>query len=277
MIWHFLEVWLLLLGAFVVGGVMGAGLYSGLGTTALAGVQGRFADAIGDRIDALKTRFGLGPEWRENLRPPVERPVRQRRKQLPPPESDYADEYLPEGEDLYPDDPWEEDLDYVAERRREERWAEEGDPADDLERLKEMARDHTQKTPPAIAPPAGAALPAPEFSAMRPAGLSGPRNGVPDHLQRIRGIGRANEELLNSFGIYHFGQIAAWTPAEVRWIAGHMRFPETIENDDWIGQAIILASGGDTGYVKSADKRRAKRAARKTDPADNGNEDLPED
>lgn len=280
MIWHFFEVWLLLLGAFAVGGVMGAGLYSGLGNTALAGMQGRFADAIGNRIDALKTRFGLGPEWREDLRPPVDRPVRRKRaKALPPPVDDYSDEYLPEGEDAYPDDAWDEEADYAGDRWAEERWPEDGDPTEDLERLKEMARDAPSRTPPALASPSNdaAALPPPEFSPMRPAGLSAPRNGVPDHLQRIRGIGKANEDLLNGFGIYHFGQIAAWTPAEVRWIASHMRFPETIENDDWIGQAIILASGGDTGYVKSADKRRAKRAARKTEPSGEGSEDPPAD
>jgi NADH-quinone oxidoreductase subunit E len=91
---------------------------------------------------------------------------------------------------------------------------------------------------------------------MRPLTLPGPRNGVPDNLQRIRGIGQKNEELLNTLGIYHFGQIAAWTPAEARWVASHLAFPERIERDDWIGQAIILATGGDTGYVKSGDRRK---------------------
>ena len=91
---------------------------------------------------------------------------------------------------------------------------------------------------------------------MRPLTLPGPRNGVPDNLQRIRGIGLKNEELLNSLGIYHFGQIAAWTPAEARWVASHLAFPERIERDDWVGQAIILATGGDTGYVKAAERRK---------------------
>ena len=89
-------------------------------------------------------------------------------------------------------------------------------------------------------------------------GLPGPRNGVPDDLQRIRGIGRRNEELLNDLGIFHFGQIAAWTPAEARWVGAFLAFPERIERDDWIGQATILASGGSTGYVKGADRRKAK-------------------
>ena len=87
-------------------------------------------------------------------------------------------------------------------------------------------------------------------------GLATPRNGVPDDLQRIRGIGKKNEELLNSLGIFHFGQIAAWTPAEIRWVGLQIKFPERIERDDWIGQATILASGGRTGYIKAEDRSR---------------------
>jgi hypothetical protein len=94
---------------------------------------------------------------------------------------------------------------------------------------------------------------------MRPAGLSGPRGGVPDNLTRIRGIGGRNEELLNSLGIFHFGQIAAWTPGEVRWIGQYLAFPERIERDDWVGQAMVLASGGETGFEKSAERRRRRR------------------
>ena len=109
--------------------------------------------------------------------------------------------------------------------------------------------------PPPVPPPVPA--PAPprarqwDLPTMRPLTLPGPRNGVPDNLQRIRGIGKKNEELLNSLGVYHFGQIAAWTPAEARWIGCHMAFPERIERDDWIGQAIILATGGDPGLTKA--------------------------
>jgi nucleotidyltransferase/DNA polymerase involved in DNA repair len=94
---------------------------------------------------------------------------------------------------------------------------------------------------------------------MRPAGLARPRAGVPDNLTRIRGIGERNEVRLNNLGIYHFGQIASWTPAEVRWIGQYLAFPERIERDDWVGQAMILASGGDTGFEKSAERRRRRR------------------
>jgi predicted flap endonuclease-1-like 5' DNA nuclease len=97
--------------------------------------------------------------------------------------------------------------------------------------------------------------PSPADPGPRPLALPGPRNGVPDNLQRIRGIGQKNEELLNALGIYHFGQIAAWTPAEARWVANQLAFPERVERDDWIGQAIVFATGGDTGYVKAPARR----------------------
>jgi predicted flap endonuclease-1-like 5' DNA nuclease len=93
----------------------------------------------------------------------------------------------------------------------------------------------------------------------RPPGLSRPRGGVQDNLTRIRGVGERNEALLNTLGIFHFGQIAAWTPGEVRWIGQYLAFPERIERDDWVGQAIVLATGGDTGFEKSADRRRRRR------------------
>jgi predicted flap endonuclease-1-like 5' DNA nuclease len=93
----------------------------------------------------------------------------------------------------------------------------------------------------------------------RPATLQEPRNGVPDNLQRIRGIGERNEIRLNQLGVFHFSQIASWTAPEIRWIGERLAFPERIERDDWVGQAIVLASGGETGFTKSAERRRERR------------------
>jgi predicted flap endonuclease-1-like 5' DNA nuclease len=107
----------------------------------------------------------------------------------------------------------------------------------------------------------------------RPATILQPRNGVPDNLQRIKGIGERNEVRLNQLGIFHFSQIASWTPAEVRWVGEQLAFPERIEDDDWVGQAVVLASGGETGFTKSAERRRSRRrtareAAPEQDPED---------
>jgi predicted flap endonuclease-1-like 5' DNA nuclease len=110
----------------------------------------------------------------------------------------------------------------------------------------------------------------------RPAMLSEPRNGVPDNLQRIRGIGERNEVRLNRLGIFHFSQIASWTPAEIRWIGQKLAFPERIERDDWVGQAIVLASGGETGFTKSAERRRERRRSGRDSDAVEDDESVDE-
>jgi predicted flap endonuclease-1-like 5' DNA nuclease len=262
-IWHFFEVWLLLFGAFAVGCGFGAALYAGLGNSRLAGVQGAFADRIGDLIDGIKTRFGFGPDWRDGALVPIERPMRERairRQDREPHDRDTRAIESPVslhptgGEDAPADGYWQEEDDWREEA--EGQW-DRNAVYDDAAMEQTFNGTDSRTASPAEAPPQAED----DLVAKRPAGLAAPRNGVPDHLQRIRGIGKGNEELLNSLGIFHFGQIAAWTPAEVRWVAARLPFPERIERDDWVGQATILASGGDTGYVKSADRRRARRAA----------------
>lgn len=77
----------------------------------------------------------------------------------------------------------------------------------------------------------------------RPAALAGPRDGRPDDLKRIKGIGPQNEARLNALGVYHFDQIAAWSPEEARWIGSYLAFPGRIEREDWIAQAAALSAG----------------------------------
>ena len=77
----------------------------------------------------------------------------------------------------------------------------------------------------------------------RPPALPGPRGGSADDLRLIRGIGPQNTTRLNALGIYHLDQIAAWTPAEARWVGAYLAFPGRIEREDWIGQARTLTSG----------------------------------
>lgn len=77
----------------------------------------------------------------------------------------------------------------------------------------------------------------------RPSALPGPLSGNADDLKRIRGIGPQSAARLNALGIYHLDQIAAWTPAEARWIGAYLAFPGRIEREDWMGQAKTLALG----------------------------------
>lgn len=239
MIWHFFEVWLFFLVAFGTGCVLGAYLYGGIARSPLAGAQGVVADRVGDAIDEIKARLGIGPDWRPVLSPAVERPTpKSMRAEAASPEPSTLPAAPPSwnGETPRSDEAWSDDPNWAGEEGHAGAGHGTEPKAAEARALVEITDD---------------------ASMMRPAGLSAPRSGVPDNLQRICGIGRRNEELLYSLGIFHFGQIAAWTPAEARWIASHLKFPERIERDDWVGQATILASGGTLPHEKEQQRREA--------------------
>ena len=80
---------------------------------------------------------------------------------------------------------------------------------------------------------------------QRPSGLVVARNATPDDLKIIKGIGPHNEERLHALGIWHFEQIANWTPDNVEWIGSYLAFPGRIEREEWIEQAKALAAGSD--------------------------------
>jgi predicted flap endonuclease-1-like 5' DNA nuclease len=92
------------------------------------------------------------------------------------------------------------------------------------------------------AQPVGAADPRAEAGAP-PERLEGPE-GAADDLKLINGIGPSIEKVLNGLGIYHFRQIAAFTPANVAWVDQRLRFKGRIAREDWIGQAKALAMEG---------------------------------
>ena len=83
--------------------------------------------------------------------------------------------------------------------------------------------------------------------------MAAPRGGVPDDLKRIRGIGKQNEGRLHALGIWHFDQVAAWTHANVEWVGGYLAFSGRIDREDWVGQAKVLATGGQTAFSRRAD------------------------
>lgn len=85
----------------------------------------------------------------------------------------------------------------------------------------------------------------------RPTTLSGPREGGADNLKEIKGIGPKLEKLCNELGFYHFDQIAAWTADEVAWVDANLQgFKGRVSRDQWVQQAKILASGGETEFSK---------------------------
>jgi predicted flap endonuclease-1-like 5' DNA nuclease len=103
-------------------------------------------------------------------------------------------------------------------------------------------------------PSAVAVAPAAPVASARPVGLAAPRGGKADDLKLIRGIGRQNEGRLHGLGIWHFDQIAAWSPETVEWVGSYLAFPGRIEREGWVAQAADLARGVDTEFA-----RRVKR------------------
>jgi NADH-quinone oxidoreductase subunit E len=120
------------------------------------------------------------------------------------------------------------------------------------ERVREAARAAGE----AARAAAGEAARAPATGAPgRPASLPAPREGGPDDLKKIKGVGPKLEELLNGLGYYHFDQIAAWTPSEVAWVDSNLEgFNGRATRDDWVGQAKVLAGGGATEFSQRVDR-----------------------
>ena len=88
--------------------------------------------------------------------------------------------------------------------------------------------------------PISAAAPPPS----RPAALTAARNGTPDDLKLIKGVGPKLETLLHSLGFYHFDQLANWSAAEIAWVDENLEgFKGRVTRDEWVQQARDLANG----------------------------------
>jgi len=62
----------------------------------------------------------------------------------------------------------------------------------------------------------------------------------PDDLKKISGVGPKLEQVLNTLGIWTYGQICALKPEEVAWLDDYLQFPGRIGRDDWLAQARSL-------------------------------------
>ncbi|MFO1144077.1 MAG: endonuclease [Amaricoccus sp.] len=117
------------------------------------------------------------------------------------------------------------------------------------ERVRDAARAAGEAARAALGEAASAAAP------VRPAALAAPAEGAADDLKTIKGVGPKLEELLHSLGIFHFGQVAGWGPAEVAWMDSNLEgFQGRVTRDDWVGQAKLLASGGETDFSRRVDR-----------------------
>lgn len=113
------------------------------------------------------------------------------------------------------------------------------------EAVRESAKDAPATAPekaPSTSKAPAAAAPAVEES--KPALLDKARDTGPDDLELIWGVGPKLGAMLNEMGVWHFDQIAAWTPAELAWVDARLTgFKGRAVRDDWIEQAKKLASG----------------------------------
>ncbi len=76
----------------------------------------------------------------------------------------------------------------------------------------------------------------------RPRGSRHPR-ASPTICKKISGIGPGIEKTLHELGVFHYRQIAAFTPENVAWVNQRLRFKGRIERENWIGQAKTLVRG----------------------------------
>ncbi len=84
-----------------------------------------------------------------------------------------------------------------------------------------------------------------------PPRLDGPREGGPDDLKKIKGIGPKLEETLNRWGFYHYDQIADWSDQEIAWADERIEgIPGRASRDDWRAQARELRDGGTSQEAK---------------------------
>jgi NADH-quinone oxidoreductase subunit E len=74
--------------------------------------------------------------------------------------------------------------------------------------------------------------------------LKEPRGGNGDDLSLIWGVADKMVEKLNAIGVWHFDQIAKWTPENVAWFESQLDgFKGRVTREKWIEQAQKLASG----------------------------------
>ncbi|MFD1509010.1 NADH-quinone oxidoreductase subunit E [Lacimonas salitolerans] len=132
----------------------------------------------------------------------------------------------------------------------------EGHSADETGVMKQEAPAKTAAKPQAQAKAAPEPVATEEETAgTRPALLDTAREGTPDDLTAIKGVGPKLEALLHDLGVYHYDQVAGWTADEVAWVDRNLEgFKGRVSRDNWVEQAKTLAAGGKTEFSDRAKK-----------------------
>jgi predicted flap endonuclease-1-like 5' DNA nuclease len=215
---HALEVWLLLVAAFVLGCLLGVMLHRTVGAGRHADRQYGMAYAVGATVDELGSRMrgsgsgrlGYEPDDRSTL-DSTDGPIEtgelsgtSASSTRPTSVSEDVDDRRGDG---FPS-------------RLEPDGAGSVIPEDDAARL----------------------APASALAAETQPGQMTVEPSAGDRLVQIRGVGKRTAERLNQLGIYRFAQIAAWTREDVEVFAERLGPGVRPEHDDWVGQAAELAA-----------------------------------
>ena len=84
----------------------------------------------------------------------------------------------------------------------------------------------------------------PAARSEKPNVLAAARNGAPDDFTLIEEVSVLQQTTLYSIGVFHFDQIAAWTPANVAWVDQYLRLRGRVDDEEWVEQACDLSLGG---------------------------------
>lgn len=77
--------------------------------------------------------------------------------------------------------------------------------------------------------------------------------GPSDDLTRIRGIDSIMQGRLKQVGIRRFGDLAALTTSDIKGLSETLGLDARISLENWVGQAQVLAGGGETHYSRRVD------------------------
>jgi predicted flap endonuclease-1-like 5' DNA nuclease len=124
-------------------------------------------------------------------------------------------------------------------------------PVSTLDPIVEMPADDAVKPVP-NAQPTPAALNS--ATVGKPQGLIAARDGLPDDLTKIKGIGAKMETLCNRLGFWHFDQIAAWNAEEIAWVDDNLEgFKGRVTRDNWVAQAKALTGVQVPAFMRRKD------------------------
>jgi predicted flap endonuclease-1-like 5' DNA nuclease len=75
-----------------------------------------------------------------------------------------------------------------------------------------------------------------------------------EDLTRIRGIDPVLQRQLKDLGIRRFEDLARLTPTDVKGLSATLNLDARVAAENWVGQAAVLASGGETYFSRRRDR-----------------------